>query len=121
MLRLTGLEKLMTQTMTQMLELAKSQNPGVSVEVWKRMEAKLDPKELIVLLIPLYDKYYTVEDLKAINGFYESSAGQKVLSTMPQLLQESMKIGKEWGERAGKRVDKELAEELKRSKEQKGL
>ena len=102
MLRLTGMEKLTTQVMGQMIGTLKKQFPDTSPEFWNRFQQKLDPRELIEKIIPVYNKYYTMQDLKAINAFYESPAGQKVLATMPQVMQESMQIGQEWGERVGK-------------------
>lgn len=62
-------------------------------------------------LMSIYDKYYTVEDLKAINAFYESPSGQKVLSTLPQIMQESMKIGQEWGSKIGAQAAEEIKQE----------
>jgi hypothetical protein len=117
MLRLVGMEKLMEQVKTQMLTALRQQIAGASGDYWKRFEEKFDTRELLQLVMPLYDKYYTMEDLKAINAFYESPAGQKVVTTLPQITQESMKIGQAWGEAMGKRVEREVQEELRQKKE----
>lgn len=50
---------------------------------WAKMEAPI---------MDAYARVYTVEDLKAINDFYETSAGQKMIEKMPQLMQETMQI-----------------------------
>ena len=60
---------------------------------------------------PLYDKYYTLDDLKAINAFYASPTGQKVLTSLPQIMQESMKIGQEWGAKIGAQAEEEIKQE----------
>lgn len=39
---------------------------------------------------PLYDKYYTKEELKDLVNFHSSPTGQKVVDVMPQLMEESM-------------------------------
>lgn len=39
---------------------------------------------------PLYDKYYTEEDLRAMINFYKTPTGKKTIDIMPQLLQESI-------------------------------
>jgi uncharacterized protein len=114
MLRLTGMEKLMTQMKSQMISVFQKQIPDVSQDFWNRFEQKMDVRELIEKIIPVYDKYYTLEDLKAVNAFYESPAGQKVLATLPQVMQESMKIGQEWGEKIGKQAAAEAEEESKK-------
>jgi uncharacterized protein len=116
-LRLVGMEKLMGQMKTQMFTMFREKMTQVPEEYWKRAEAKFDMAELIQLIIPVYDKYYTVEDLKALNAFYESPVGQKVLSTLPQITQESMRIGQAWGEEVGKRVEREVMEEFKEKRE----
>lgn len=114
MLRLTGMEKLMTQMKTQMISALQRQMPDVSEEFWTRFSRKMDMRELTEKIIPVYDKYYTLEDLKAVNAFYESPAGQKVLATLPQVMQESMKIGEEWGEQVGKQAAAEAEQESKK-------
>jgi hypothetical protein len=114
MLRLTGMEKLVTQMEHQMISAFQKQIPDVSEDFWSRFEKKMNVRELIEKIIPVYDKYYTLEDLKAVNAFYESPAGQKVLATLPQVMQESMKIGQEWGEQIGKQASAEAEEESKK-------
>jgi hypothetical protein len=113
MLRLTGMEKLMNQMKVQMISSMKQQMPKVQEEFWDKFEKKMDMSELVEKIIPLYDKYYTLEDLKAVNAFYESAAGQKVLSSLPQIMRESMKIGQEWGAKIGEEAEREAKQELK--------
>jgi hypothetical protein len=119
MLRLTGMEKLMGQMKTQMINGLKAQMPQVPETFWITFQSKMNMGELLEKIIPLYDKYYTMEDLKAVNAFYQSPAGQRVLSTLPQLMQESMKIGQEWGEKVGKQAADEAIQELNKRGPQK--
>ena len=114
MLRLTGMEKLVTQMKSQMIAGFQKELPDVPQDYWDRFEKKLDMHELIEKIIPVYDKYYTLEDLKAVNAFYESPAGKKILSTLPQVMQESMKIGQEWGAKIGKQAAAEAEAEEKK-------
>jgi hypothetical protein len=104
MLQLTGMQKLVDQLLAQLITTFKTQIPDVPATFWTKFQEKLDTRELIEKIIPLYDKYYSLEDLKAINAFYSSAAGKKILSTLPQIMQESMKIGREWGEKVGKQA-----------------
>jgi uncharacterized protein len=114
MLRLTGMERLVNQMKSQMIAAFQKQSPDVSPDFWDRFDKKMDMHELIEKIIPVYDKYYTLDDLKAVNAFYESPAGQKILSTLPQVMQESMKIGQEWGESIGKQAAAEAEAEEKK-------
>jgi len=113
-LRLTGMEKLMTQMKTQMLGALQKQLPDVPQDFWDRFAQKMDMRDLLEKVIPVYDKHYTLEDLRAVNAFYESPAGQKVLATLPQVMQESMKVGQEWGEQIGKQAAAEAEAESKK-------
>lgn len=114
MLRLTGMEKIVNQMKSQLIAAFQKELPDVPQDYWDRFEKKLDMHELIEKIIPIYDKYYTLEDLKAVNAFYESPAGQKILSTLPQVMQEAMKIGQEWGQKIGKQAAAEAEAEEKK-------
>jgi len=111
MLKSTGMEKVANQIMGQMIETFKTQSPDVPAEFWTKLQQQMDVHDLISRIIPVYDKYYTLEDLKAINAFYESPAGQKVLANLPQITQECMKIGQQWGEEVGQKVAQQVQEE----------
>jgi hypothetical protein len=52
-----------------------------------------DPKmvdEMIEEIVPLYARYYTVEEIGQIAAFYKTPVGAKSLRIMPQLMNESM-------------------------------
>jgi len=113
LLRLMGMEKLMTQMKEQMITTFKAQQPGVSEDFWTRMSDKMDVRELLDQIIPIYDKYYTLDDLKNLNAFYESPTGQKVITTMPQVMQESSNVGLAWGQKVGREIDQAAQKEQK--------
>jgi hypothetical protein len=113
LLKVTGMEKLMDQIMGQMIETMRVQQPDVPNEFWEKFKKNAETSELMESVVELYDKFYTVEDLKAINEFYASSAGQKILSTLPQLMQESMRVGQEWGAKAGRKAMEQIEREYR--------
>lgn len=113
MLRLTGMEKLVGQMQTQMIASLKAQMPQASQLFWTKFQQKIDTRDLIEKLIPIYDKYYTTEDIRAVNAFYETPTGQKLISTLPQVMQEAMKVGQEYGEKMAKQAAEEAEQELK--------
>ena len=116
MLKLTGMEKMMGQMATQLIDSLRPNAPELPDEFFTKFAGKIDFKELSDLFAPLYDKYYTVEDLKAVNAFYSSPAGQKILATMPQLMTEAMQIGQQWGMRTAQKVMDEIQKEKARRK-----
>ena len=116
LLQLTGTERLMGQMENQLIATFKAQMPQVPEAFWTKFQQKMNTREMIDLIIPVYDKYYTLEDLKAVNAFYQTPVGQKVLSTLPQVMQETMKIGQEWGQKKGQQAAEEAEQELKKSR-----
>lgn len=57
----------------------------------QRLMEKINFNQIIDnVYYPLYDKYYTEEDLQAMIDFYQTPTGKKTIDVMPQLLQESI-------------------------------
>jgi hypothetical protein len=61
--------------------------------------------------IPVYNKYYTHDEIKQLIAFYESSLGKKLVEVTPLLTQETMIIGQKWGEKLGQDIVDELIRE----------
>ena len=114
MLKVTGMEKMMDQMKVQMISGLKAQLSSAPNSFWDKFQQKMDVKELIEMIMPIYDKYYSVEDIKAINTFYGTEAGKKMLSSLPQIMQESMKIGQEWGMKISEQAFAEIEKEKKK-------
>ncbi len=111
LLELTGTIKMTHQIMDQMITSFRMQNSSVSTEFWDRFEKEMNLQELVDQMVPVYAKYYTLDDLKAVNAFYETPAGQRVLAATPQIMHESMQIGQTWGRGVAMRLLSELREE----------
>lgn len=66
-----------------------------SARVYGRMR-ELFPKRLNMaeisqqVIIPLYDKYFTEDEVRALIAFYKSPTGQKMVDLTPTLFQEAM-------------------------------
>jgi uncharacterized protein len=62
----------------------------------KRLSEKVDyGKYIKESVYPLYDRFYTEQDLKDIIAFYKTPTGQKLISTLPAVMTESNKIATE--------------------------
>ncbi|MCE1245648.1 MAG: DUF2059 domain-containing protein [Firmicutes bacterium] len=65
---------------------------GILSKVKTKMLEKLDLGQLLVdVYLPLYDKYFTENDLKSLVDFYNSPIGGKMLKVMPQIAGEAGK------------------------------
>ncbi len=98
----------------EMISMMRTVSTNIDDEIWEKFEKKftnVSMDELITKLEPVYAKYYTLEDLKNIIQFYETPTGQKIKETTPNVLEESMKIGKEWGLEVGAELMQEIIKE----------
>jgi uncharacterized protein len=109
LLKVSGVGDAMKPMMAQMIGMMKQQGGSLPDEFWARMEKKFDTSELLDLLIPVYAKHYSLEELKALNEFYATPLGRKLVISLPLIMQESMQVGQVWGQKKGQ----QLAEEMK--------
>lgn len=57
----------------------------------QKLMEKLDFNQIMEkVYYPLYDKFFTEEDLQTLIDFYQTPTGKKTITVMPQLLQESI-------------------------------
>ncbi|MBV9848651.1 MAG: DUF2059 domain-containing protein [Armatimonadetes bacterium] len=117
LLDVVGTAKLMDQMMDQMLTSFHGSFPDVPPEVWTKLRARMKTENMITLIIPVYDKYYTTEDINGLLAFYQTPLGQKVIATLPQVSRESMAIGQAWGQKQAQSVIRELERQEKASKQ----
>ncbi|WP_353250119.1 DUF2059 domain-containing protein [Salinisphaera sp. T31B1] len=52
---------------------------------------------LYSVLYPVYEKHFNIFELNQLVTFYESPLGQRLVRVSPQLLTESLSLGREWG------------------------
>ena len=63
------------------------------------------------IMLPIYQKYLTLEDLQAINTFYKTDLGKKMAKNMPLITGEASKKGQEIGQQIVLQVMQELSAE----------
>ncbi|NWJ49438.1 MAG: DUF2059 domain-containing protein [Bacteroidetes bacterium] len=110
LLEITGSAKLGKQVMSTMIASFKNSLVNVNLEFWNEFEKSVKTEELVELIIPLYEKYYTEKDIDQLIAFYNTPVGKKMIATMPQIMQESMAIGQNWGRQLAEKLAKELKE-----------
>lgn len=67
-----------------------------------KFQSKADPRQLLDLAVPAYDKYYTHEEIKGLIQFYGTPLGQKLVSVQPKMTGELQEAGRKWGEGLGR-------------------
>jgi uncharacterized protein len=117
LLDVTGSAALGQQIIAQMMETFKQSSPDVPESFWDEVTKEFDSATMIDLIVPVYEKHLTHEDIKGLIAFYESPLGRKVTSVLPVIAQESMQVGQQWGMDVAQRVQQKLEA---RKKNQKG-
>ena len=125
LLELTGAHNLMQQMIEQIMSSLKTSVPGEKPETRDKiiniyeeeLKKSFRVERLNELIIPIYDKYFTSEELTSLVAFYESPLGKKVVSVLPQIFEESStageKLGLEVQERAMERIKTEVLPDTK--------
>lgn len=108
LLELTGSTKIGIQVMNQMMASFQKSFTKVNPEFWEECKKEMKADDITNLIIPIYDKYYTESDLDQLIVFYNSTIGKKMISTMPQVMQESMIAGQAWGKQISEKVIEQL-------------
>lgn len=104
LLEVTGASKLGAQMMTTMIQSFKQTMPQAPSGFWDDFQKEIDMGELVEKIVPIYDRHLSDEDIRAAIAFYESPAGQRLITSQPVILQESMAVGMEWGQTLGKKA-----------------
>ena len=77
MLKLSGADKLGEQVFQQMITSLRPLAPNVPEEFWTQINQEFDMNKMIDLLIPVYAKHLTHEDVQAAIAFYEKHGFEK--------------------------------------------
>jgi Uncharacterized protein conserved in bacteria (DUF2059) len=76
-----------------------------------KFHSKADTQQLLDMLIPIYDKNLSHEDIKGMIEFYGTPLGQKTLTVIPAIMAEAREAGRKWGENLGRQTVKEVLAE----------
>ena len=76
-----------------------------------KYHAKRDTQQLLEIALPVYDKYYSDDEIKQLIQFYATPIGQKMLSVTPKVLTELQAAGQKWGEELGRQCMMEVLAE----------
>lgn len=104
LIAITGGENLGKQMMEQMIDNFKQANTDIPAEFWTEFLNESDMNSLTEATIPVYDKYLSQDEVKEIIKFYETPTGKKLISVLPQIMQETYAAGIEWGNNVGQKV-----------------
>jgi hypothetical protein len=113
MFEVSGTQESYKVAITQMFGMLKQQQKNVPDEVWVELQNEFNETsltDLVEMLTPVYEKHLTQADLQKVIDFYQSAVGKKFASKTPDIMQESMQVGQQWGMRIGQKFQERLKE-----------
>lgn len=108
LIELTGAANVSADALRQIIAPLRSGFPQVPDEFWDTFIKEVRSEELIDLVIPIYDKYYTRAEIHDLTTFYQSPVGQKTIKVLPKLSAEAIDAGQEWGRMVADRAMRKL-------------
>lgn len=98
LLELTVSAKIGIQVIDNLIGSFKTNLPDVPDAFWAEFRQDINEDDLLEMVIVIYDKHFTHEDIKGLIAFYETPLGRKITDKLPLISQESMQAGAKWGE-----------------------
>jgi len=80
-------------------------------EYKQKAVARMNADDLINLIVPIYDKHFSQDDIKNLIDFYQSPLGKRLLEVTPEITREMMAAGMKWGQGIADAVAKEIEQE----------
>jgi hypothetical protein len=124
LLGITGSYQLGLQAMGQAMNAFKNglnnilpKDKKIPDEVWRNVvdefKNELDNEGFYNLVVPIYEKYLTADDIKEIIAFYKSSVGRKFMGVAPNIMREAGQAGQEWAKKAMQRMIPRIEKRLR--------
>jgi len=123
LITITGATALFSPLIAGVVEQAKllylQQNPALAKdlnEISTRMRNDLQPRfaELTDEVARLYAANFTEQELKDVLAFYKTTAGKKLLTEQPKIVDSSMKFAQDWATTLSDQVVGKMRDELKK-------
>jgi uncharacterized protein len=78
---------------------------------FQKFHAEATQESLTNLVIPIYDRHFSDEEIKGLIAFYETPLGKKSISVLPQVMSEAQQAGGTWGSDVARRCMQEVLAE----------
>jgi uncharacterized protein len=73
-----------------------------------RFQKHFDPRSVTETVVPIYDKYLSTEDVRALLEYYKSPFGQRMLKVLPEVARDSQTAGYAMGQKAAEEAMDDL-------------
>lgn len=109
-----------TAMVTQMTQLLRKVRPDIPDRVLNVLPEEVDAVindnlgTLTELIIGLYHKHFSADEVKEMIRFYSTPLGKKTIEVMPVLMSESFQAGQQWGQSMGPAIQARIQSRFKK-------
>ena len=108
---------LVTAQMVRVLKQSNAEVPQYVLDAMPTVIGELVAEsmpELANRLVPVYAKHFTHQEVQEMLAFFRSEVGRKIVAKNPQIMTESMEVGRQWGASIGPEVQARILAYLAR-------
>jgi hypothetical protein len=123
---MTTVMNLMSKQLGSMVHQQVSQNHDLPPDAEARINKMVQDMyknfpvdDLIQAMIPVYQRHFTKGDIDAVVAFYSSPAGQKFLSEMPAITQESMQASMGIAQKMVAKMQQQIQDDINQMQQEK--
>ncbi len=98
LLELTGTRQMAQELIDRTLAQMKRTLPNVPSEFWVGIAQVLNPQDLLDMMVPIYDRHFSHEDVKGLIAFYNSPVGKRLQAAQPAILRETHEVDQAWSQ-----------------------
>lgn len=106
LLEMTNTIKSVQQSIDPLLRMLKTLKPDAPDEFWSDIRNNINSDNFTSLIIPIYQKHLSEEDVQNLIAFYKTPTGKKFITVKPMLDKEAVSKGREWGQKLVAEVDR---------------
>jgi hypothetical protein len=98
-----------------LLQIAPGKDKEIK-EIMDLMVARFSQRksEMLEMIAGIYATKLTEPEMKELTAFFSKGAGASFITKQPDILQESMAAGQQWGQKIGMEIEEQIREELKK-------
>jgi hypothetical protein len=121
------MDSVLTQQRAMVHEALKKRDPNVTADELKRLDQFMSDlmkdmpiNELLDDMIPVYQKHLTRADVAAMDTFYASTTGQKLLREMPAMTAESIQAANPHMQATMEKIMNRAEQEVEQDRDKRG-
>lgn len=107
-MELSGVGKATMMVMDQQLNSIPANDPNYPPGFAEEFRRTISPDTLMALMVPVYDKYFTDQEMSQLVTFYQSEIGRKLVTVGPNMYREMQTVGQEYEQRVIEKVRSKL-------------